>query len=404
SGRAAKIDSAGKKVIAEQLAKLPENRWVRLQPARVAPTRTWGSATFDSERGRILYWGGGHCGYGGTDVDMYDVAANNWVSSSEAPEYPHRLWNVGVSLAGVTFGGNPWTVHGRRVYAFDPISKKMISVRPVQLTTGYVPDMLRTYPGEPRARADAKVKPPTSYTKFVTWEFDPDKGTWEIAAPAPLDVDTLVTTPHGVMGVPVNWRSRLKDSGYLLPFDPEEQKDNGVYLYNAEKKAWQRLGEKQPAPQYLYEMTTLAYDSKRDRLLLHGAGANRAELWAFERKAGKWIHLEPKVAAPPDGAAPTCVREAVYLPDQDVLLTYGRGTGGQPEMWAYQGADNTWSRIELALPPDTSARQASGQNRALVYDPDRRLVLLVLGGGGDRGQASVFALRYDHAKAPRSRN
>ncbi len=42
---------------------------------------------------------------------------------------------------------------------------------------------------------------------------------------------------------------------------------------------------------------------------------------------------------------------------------------------------------------------AAGQNRALMYDPRRNLVLLVLGERGDEGKASVYALRYRHASA-----
>ena len=44
-------------------------------------------------------------------------------------------------------------------------------------------------------------------------------------------------------------------------------------------------------------------------------------------------------------------------------------------------------------------RVVAGQNRALVYDPRRRLVLLVVGTGGDRGTAKIYALRYQHAEA-----
>ena len=36
----------------------------------------------------------------------------------------------------------------------------------------------------------------------------------------------------------------------------------------------------------------------------------------------------------------------------------------------------------------------------MVYDPKRGIVFLVLGGGGNEGKASVFALRYRHATAP----
>src|SRR5207248_10477766 len=168
-----KPDAPRREAQQERLRALPVNKWVALtDPGRVAPARSWGSATFDSDRGRILVWGGGHCSYGGSDVDAYDVAANNWVCSDEAPEYPHRMWARGVRLAGATFGGNPWTEHGRRVYAYDPTSRKMISVRPVVLTTGYQPEGLRDFPGEPRSRPDARVKPPTPYNKYATWTFD----------------------------------------------------------------------------------------------------------------------------------------------------------------------------------------------------------------------------------------
>jgi len=37
---------------------------------------------------------------------------------------------------------------------------------------------------------------------------------------------------------------------------------------------------------------------------------------------------------------------------------------------------------------------ASGQNRAMVYDPQRDLVLLVLGTKGDAGAASVYGMRF----------
>ena len=111
---------------AARLRDLPVNRWVHLaEPGRVAPLRTWGSATFDSDRGQILIWGGGHCGYGGSDVDAYGVDGHTWRGEPE-PEHPGRSWDKGVSLAGVTFDGNPWNEHGRKIYAYDPVSGKMI--------------------------------------------------------------------------------------------------------------------------------------------------------------------------------------------------------------------------------------------------------------------------------------
>jgi hypothetical protein len=380
----------------EQLLKsLPANQWVHLvSPNRVAPVRTWGSATFDTDRGRIHLWGGGHCGYGGSDVDSYDVASHTWIGSEESPEYPHRLWARGVRSTGVTFGGNPWCEHGRRVYAYDSTCRKMIAVRPILLTTGYVPGGLSEFPGEPRARVDAKVKPPTAYSKYATWTFDPDSGRWDIVGPAPFGVDTLVSTKLGVFGINVDWPERLKDSGYHLPWSPDDPAvDNAFFRYDAAAKEWKRIGQRQTSPQNLYEMTSLAHDTKRDRLLLHGGGANRDELWAFDLKSNRWQNLKPRVAG--GGSPPACNREAVYIPAQDVFLTFGPAPGmdAGPALWVYRGTDNSWTRVAMAAPPGIDPRTARGQNRAVVYDPARDLVLLVLG-SDDRSQSVVYALRY----------
>jgi hypothetical protein len=403
SGGADKPDPARQQAQAERLRTLAVNQWTPLtSPGRTAPTRTWGSATLDSDRGRILSWGGGHCGYGGSDVDAYDVEQHTWLSSPTAPDYPHRQWNLGVRLAGVTFDGNPWTVHGRKIFAYDPTSRQMIMVRNIQLMTGYIPERLRDYPGEPRPHTGAKVVPPTWYVKYATWTFDPDRGRFEIVGPAPLGVDTLVTTKHGVLGLNVDWPRRDNDAGYNIPWTPDQPpEEKALFAFDSSKKTWKRLGDKQVGPQNLYELTSLAYDSQHDQVLLHGGGARRDELWIFDLKSNQWQNRKPKVAAPAGAAPPMCNRETVYLPSQDVMLTYGPSPEKRsfPALWAYQVGANAWYRIEVAPPPGTDAALAAGQNRALVYDAKRDLVLLVLGTRGDQGQAQVFAMRYRHDQA-----
>ena len=363
------------------LATLPVNRWVLLaNPGRAAPARTWGTATFDTAREQILYWGGGHCGYEGSDVDAYDVGAHTWIPGPAAPSYPERLWNHGVRLAGVTFNGEPWTDHGRRIYAYDPPNGRMIAVRPIRLTSGYEPPWLRRYPSKTNVAPDALVSQPSSYSKYVTWNYNVKTRRWSIVGPAPAGLDTLVTTPQGVMGVNVNWPGRLNDAGYQLPWDPSQPaEDNAIFLLRDSR--WERLNPSGPSPQNLYEMTSLAYDSKRNQVILHGAGSKRNELWTFDLKRRRWDDRHPKVAA--GAEPPACTREAVYLPDQDVFLIYGDG------IWAYSPDGNSWRKLDIAEPP-----QRAGQNRAMVYDPKRDLVLLVLGAGGNSGPASVYAMRY----------
>ena len=126
-------------------------------------------------------------------------------------------------------------------------------------------------------------------------------------------------------------------------------------------------------------MSALVFDAKRNRLLLYGAGAERDELWAFSIAEKRWENLKPKA----DPAAPSAMREAVYIPGQDVMLAYGAAT------WVYLPEENAWRKLDIAEPAGRY-----GQNRAMVYDAARDLVLLVLGGGGDDGRASVYALRY----------
>lgn len=374
------------------------NEWVHLtDPGRQAPTRTWGSATFDSDRCQILYWGGGHCGYEGNDVEAYDIEAHTWRQLTKLAEYPERLWNHGVRLAGVTFTGGPWTEHGRRIYAYDPVSRKMVMARPIRLTTGYSPESLRQFPlastSDYQARVDALVEPSSSYVRYATWVLDLETGTYELSGAAPEGLDTLLSTPLGVMGLNVNWPKRLNDAGYQLPWTSAQQpEDTALFLFDAKSRQWKRLGKSQPSPQNLYEQTSLTYDSNRSQVLLHGAGARRDELWSFALKEKRWRNLAPTVIAPKEGKAPTCRREAVFLPRQDLLLVYAASSRDPRTwtLWAYRPSRNTWE--ELAIAGEVPRRM--GWNHALVYDARHDLILLVAGAGGDTGKAAVYALRF----------
>jgi hypothetical protein len=380
-----------------RLASLPINEWVHFKdPGRRAPTRTWGSASFDSDRGQILYWGGGHCGYEGNDVDAYQVETHTWRRLSQMAEYPERLWNHGVRPAGVTFSGGPWTEHGRSIYAYDPASRKMILARTIRLTTGYEPDVLRRFPGtltsDYQARVDALVNPPSSYVKYATWSFDPDRGLFELLGPAPEGLDTLLSTPQGVMGINVNWPKRLNDAGYLLPWEPgQPPEDTALFLFEEKRKEWRRLGGRQTSPQNLYERTSLAYDPGRHRVLLHGAGQRRDDLWSFDLKQQRWTHLAPQVAH--GGKPPASAREAVFILKQDLLLVYG-ASSKDPRLWtlwAYRCRLNRWEELNIA---GSDVPRQMGWNHAMVYDDRRDVIWLVSGASGDMGKASVYALRF----------
>jgi len=385
-----KPDPARRRAQMERIRRMPVNEWVHFDnPGRAAPLRTWGSCSFDTEKSRIIYWGGGHCGYGGSEYDFYDVQENTWITSPVIAEFQERAWDLGVNPAGVTFSGAPFIRHGRKVYAYDPVSKLIVNTKTLLLTAGYEPEFLKsvearnpvTGPGENHSRS--------SYRKWVTTTYDPLKELWEVIYDGRPGLDLTVTTPRGVMAVDHHW-------------DAIDSTSNSVYLFDAAARRWTQLTRNGPRPRNLYEMTALVFDSKRDQLILHGGGPQRDELWRFRLSGDAWEKIEPEFAPGAGGKPPVCRREAVYLPGDDVMLTAGRpaGNGEYASLYAYHVGENRWYRVSIPPPPGKRAADIVGQNRAWTYDPKHDLVLMVLGDrGGDQAKAQVFALRYDHGKA-----
>lgn len=111
--------------------------------------------------------------------------------------------------------------------------------------------------------------------------------------------------------------------------------------------------------------------------------------------------MHPRVVAPEGAAPPVCTRESVYIPSDDVVLIYGpsRKDRTRPAIWEYSVAENTWRLVDIPPMTEVESRRRASQNRALVYDAKRDLLLLVLGSGGDAGPSAVFAMRYRRAEA-----
>ena len=258
--------------------------------------------------------------------------------------------------------------------------------RPVGLTEGYQPEWLK---------AETSACP-----RCATWSYDPETRKWDRLVSAPPGVTALVTTPRGVIGATVAWGSRLDRRGYLLP-GGDVVEDNPLFLFDAARNEWIRLGDPQPSPGNLYEMTSVAYDTRRDQVILHGGGKNRDELWIFNLKTRLWKNMQPDVVTPGGAAPPECTRESVYLPGDDVVLIYGpsRKDRSRPALWEYSVGENAWRLVEIPPVTEVEPRQRASQNRAMVYDPKRDLVLLVLGSRGNGGPSVVFAMRYRRAQA-----
>jgi hypothetical protein len=197
------------------------------------------------------------------------------------------------------------------------------------------------------------------------------------------------------MGIDHNWGAVDDDNRPdIVTWNGERMVNNDVFLLDVAGRKWKNLTQDGPWPQNLYEMTALVYDSKRNQLLLHGGGENRDELWRFLLDKGLWEKIEPLHAEGTGGRQPSCSREAVYLPKDDVLLTSGRVAGERDTaMWAYKIAENRWHKLDIGPPDGRTSRDMTSQNRAWAYDPIHDIVLMVLGQTGDSGRADVYGVR-----------
>jgi len=404
-------DSVRSRMQMEKIRSMPVNRWIHFDdPGRIAPLRTWGSCAFDTEKGRIIYWGGGHCGYGGNDYDLYDVEQNTWISSPVVTEYPERAWDKGINPGGVTFSGNPWIRHGRKIYAWDPVSRKIINTKTVYLTGGYEPDPLKDI--EPvGAGSDESISGRPYYLKWTTWTYDEENEDWKIVCSGLPGLDLLVQTPKGVMAVDYNWgavdsRQRpdltnVIDSSEWTTFEDRRMVDNSVYLLDVAGKKWNKLTRSGPWPQNLYEMTALVYDSRRDQLILHGGGAERDELWRFPLSTCRWERIVPQFGPGTGNEPPVCNREAVYIPGDDIILTAGTPAKDTSKagFWAYHIGENRWYRVEVDLPDGKTMRDVLGQNRAWTYDPVHDIIFMILGKrGGDTAESDLYGIRYRYRR------
>jgi len=263
----------------------------------------------------------------------------------------------------------------------------------IYLTAGYEPEFLQAYYPQNPDFGQGEEFERSGYAKWVTWTYDPEEEEWEIVCPCNPGLDLMVTTPRGVMAVDYYWSAvNNVHRPDTVIFQGEKVVENAVFLLDVAGRAWKKLSTSGPWPQNLYEMTALVYDAQRERLLLHGGGEKRDELWEFRIGSGVWKRLNPQ------GSSPVCQREGVYIPEQDVFFTMG-SPDSDPErigVYVYGASENAWEFVDVDPPPGKDGRVLVSQNRALTYDPMNRLVLMVLGerSDGDEGHTQVYAMRF----------
>ena len=335
----------------------PANTWVERKPPQVPrQNRDWGSITLDPDRDQILVWSGGHCAHGGTDVLHYHLGSGRW----ELPfpvEFPlGQLYSNTSYPRGYNFNKRPWvTGHTYQNYAYDLLTHQL------------------QFTGERR----------------YCYNYDPDLADWQarVAKPAGMVYGdcfytlTLCPTPQGLFC----WAKE----GKLFRLDPAA-------------KTWAEVKVDGKLPDPAVDYSTVAYDSKRNRLVFFRGDYGKkytGQVWALDLKSLAATELSPVNMAA--AAAKTFgLDRACYEPQSDLVLM---GTLLPPEADgfqrtpAYDCAVNRWVSLRIgyeAAGDKKTPQTPRGHSSGIVYDAKRQLVW-----GVETGRVAVFVLRLDAAKA-----
>lgn len=345
------VPPADRERVAQELAETPVNTWrVRPTPKRPGMNVDWGSAVFVEHADQIVRFSGGHSAYSGTAPQVYDVATDRY-SLPFAPEMPLEFVYSNDQVSGEwSFGGNPWmTGHTYKSTGYDP--------------------RLRQFLFAPRERL---------------YFFDSATGRWSRGPDQnPYRADfynvTVCATPEGA----VVWGAKRQGGA-------------GLWRLDAASRTWRPLdlrGAELPAQSP--DQHGLAFDAKRRRLLFFsGIGPTRGDVVEYDLATNVAKRLEAKDAS--SAVAPS--REAVYLPESDVVLTGARVVrDGRPLWLVYDCKSNAWLGLPLEGADPIAAKPGDlrpfNNSVGLVYDPRRRLVWAV----GQYGH--VHVLKVDVAAA-----
>ena len=337
-----------------KLKSLPANEWIATDPPfRPKLNRDWGTAVIDPDRDMMLRWSGGHSAHGGTDVPHFHFATNRW----ELPfpvEFPlGQLYSNTSYPDGFNYNLRPWmTGHTYQNYCYDPPSRLMVKA------------------GRPHH----------------FYLYDPDIGDWigRGDKPAAMSYDscfytlTLTATPHGALC----WGQNGK-----------------IHIFDRAGGKWNELAlTGDPMPGAEVDNSTIAYDSKRDRVLLfrkpYGKAPHDGRVWSVDLKTRNVTGLSPAGMSAAHRFA--FIDRCVFDPDDDLIImaSYLADSGDHTPTPAYDCAGNRWVTLDWKY---HVGKKGNGTERAfphgrscgIMFDEKRRLIW------GTDTNSQIYVLRPD---------
>ncbi|MFX1398425.1 MAG: Kelch repeat-containing protein [Promethearchaeota archaeon] len=254
------------------------NNWTNLDPTNKPGARGFFPMVYDSENGRIVLFSGYN---GGSQTWAYDVETNNWTNlmppSPPSWRYGHSMAYASKHQKIVMYGGyngnyqtwvydvvaNNWTNMNPltrpnsdflHAMTYDPINDKLI------LFGGYVENIYDPYSGEF-----------TEINSDETWVYDVETNNW-------TNMNPITSPPERKEHAMVFDTKRGKS--ILFGGSNESIYYDDTWVYDLTTNEWLELNTpSRPSGRLRHAM---AYDSKRDKLVLFGGYPFNAETWTLE--------------------------------------------------------------------------------------------------------------------------
>jgi len=236
-------------------------------------------------------------------------------------------------------------------------------------------DAIRFFSGRPQIPnhvwESAAFDPPSGKVIFMnkySWVYDPAARDWALPP---------VKTPFTANPIRVGMAATPQGAVALA--------DGGLYLYVDKSRSWKTLAAK-GIPGAGSDGRGVCYDAKRDCLWI--GSSKSTELARYDMKTGKLSRVKTNLA-------PGFIREVVYVPELDMLLSMNRkeAPGGKLVNLAFDIEKKKWLGLELEF-SDGKPHKPDHYwyySRALAYDPKLKLALFF------DTTRDIWALRLEEA-------
>lgn len=324
-----------------KLKALPANTWIDAKPPFETPRRDWGSIACDPVRGWMVYFGGGHSTYQGTDVAVYAVGANRWI---------HQAGDNNNSLPGPGWGGYHLGLRGSSPASHQRNSYAALDGRLYQnLGSGTTRHHMGLADGPKNPNWDFKEVLFASYpaSPFV-WTYDTDRGgVWRQRALA-VKGDKPARLLDGRPSV-VDASGKV----YSLEMHPRQKYDTTIvdayvscYDIYSDALTITKVPPPYPSGQPESRPFCLAPDRKQIFMQCYDSKAKKAAAtMVYDIAGNKFIDLQPK-RQPPGIAA-----GVAYLEGQNAVLASIDCGARKFEQWVYSFEKNDWAPLPLAADP-----------------------------------------------------